>query len=205
MYAAAIWLVWVLVQQAGVNSIVIALGGMLLIAFAAWLYDTTLASSSRVRNAGTLSALALLLLAFGFSYVGISNTVANVTTNNQNKTVEKNWEPYSQARLDELLLEGKPVFLNFTASWCISCLVNERVALSDGNVKETFAQEGIIYLKGDWTNRDLAITQFLQKFNRSGVPLYVFYPAGKSDQPVELPQILTPDIVISAVKKLSSH
>jgi len=205
MYAAAIWLVWVLVQQAGVNSIVIALGGMLLIAFAAWLYDTTLASSSRVRNAGTLSALALLLLALGFSYVGISNTVANVTTNNQNKTVEKNWEPYSQARLDELLLEGKPVFLNFTASWCISCLVNERVALSDGNVKETFAQEGIIYLKGDWTNRDLAITQFLQKFNRSGVPLYVFYPAGKSDQPVELPQILTPDIVISAVKKLSSH
>ena len=91
------------------------------------------------------------------------------------------------------------MFLNFTASWCISCLVNERVALSDDKVKDTFQQEGIIYLKGDWTNRDAAITQFLQKFNRSGVPLYVFYPAGKSDQPAELPQILTPDMVISAV------
>jgi thiol:disulfide interchange protein len=84
-------------------------------------------------------------------------------------------------------------------------LVNERVALSDTKVKETFKQEGIIYLKGDWTNRDLAITQFLQKFNRSGVPLYVFYPAGRSDQPAELPQILTPDMVISAVTDSSSH
>lgn len=208
MYAAAIWLVWVLVQQAGVNSIVIALGGMLLIAFAAWLYNTTLLSSTRVRNAGTVSALALLLLTLGMSYVGINSSsasVVNATKNGSEKTAEQNWEPYSEARLNELLREGKPVFLNFTASWCISCLVNERVALSDTSVKEIFKQEGITYLKGDWTNRDLAITQFLQKFNRSGVPLYVFYPAGKSDQPAELPQILTPDMVISAVTDSSSH
>lgn len=208
MYAAAIWLVWVLVQQAGINAIVIALGGMLLIAFAAWLYNTTLLSSTQVRNTGTVSALALLLLTLGISYVGINSSsasVVNATKNGSEKTAEQNWEPYSEARLNELLREGKPVFLNFTASWCISCLVNERVALSDAKVKETFKQEGIIYLKGDWTNRDLAITQFLQKFNRSGVPLYVFYPAGKSDQPAELPQILTPDIVVSAVTDTSSH
>jgi thiol:disulfide interchange protein len=77
--------------------------------------------------------------------------------------------------------------------------VNERVALSDVKVKESFKQAGITYLKGDWTNRDLEITNFLKKFNRSGVPLYVFYPAGKPDEPRELPQILTPDMVISAV------
>lgn len=202
MYAAAIWLVWVLVQQAGVNAIVIALGGMLLIAFAAWLYDTTLSSSTRVRRAGTVSAIALIMFALGVSYLSVNSSSAgagNATANNKNETAEQNWEPYSEARLSELLRDGKPVFLNFTASWCISCLVNERVALSDANVKETFKQEGIIYLKGDWTNRDLAITQFLQKFNRSGVPLYVFYPAGKPEQPAELPQILTPDMVISAV------
>ena len=93
------------------------------------------------------------------------------------------------------------MFLNFTASWCISCLVNERVALSTDAVKNHFQQEGIVYLKGDWTNRDEHITAFLQKFNRSGVPLYVFYPAGPEDTPIELPQILTPDIVISAVSK----
>lgn len=207
MYAAAIWLVWVLVQQAGVNAIVIALGGMLLIAFAAWLYDTTLVSSTRARKAGAVSALALLLLVLVMSYLAInssSTSVAKDTESGSKKTIEQNWEPYSDARLNELLREGKPVFLNFTASWCISCLVNERVALSDDKVKETFKQEGITYLKGDWTNRDVAITQFLQKFNRSGVPLYVFYPAGKSDQPAELPQILTPDMVISAVTSKTS-
>lgn len=207
MYAAAIWLVWVLVQQAGVNSIVIALGGMLLIALAAWLYDTTLLSSTRVRKAGTASALALVIFVIGVSYLSVNSSTANAvntTANNTGKTAEQNWEPYSEARLNELLIEGKPVFLNFTASWCISCLVNERVALSDSKVKETFKQQGIAYLKGDWTNRDLAITQFLQKFNRSGVPLYVFYPAGKSDQATELPQILTPDIVISAVTTLTT-
>ncbi len=205
MYAAAIWLVWVLVQQTGVNAIIIALGGMLLIAFAAWLYDTTFTASTRARTAGRASALALLLLTLGISYLSVNSNslvAANAATavaDNSEKAAEQNWEPYSKVRLNELLAEGTPVFLNFTASWCISCLVNERVALSDAKVKATFKQEGIVYLKGDWTNRDLEITQFLQKFNRSGVPLYVFYAAGKPEQPAELSQILTPDMVISAV------
>jgi thiol:disulfide interchange protein DsbD len=198
MYAAAIWLVWVLVQQAGVDAIVVALGGMLLIAFAAWLYNSTLASSNTARNLGTISALVLLLLALVIGYRGVKSSSAIAATSSI-KTAEQNWESYSDSRLRELLGEGKPVFLNFTASWCISCLVNERVALSDVKVKESFKQAGITYLKGDWTNRDAEITNFLKKFNRSGVPLYVFYPAGKSSEPRELPQILTPDMVISAV------
>jgi thiol:disulfide interchange protein len=207
MYAAAIWLVWVLVQQVGVNAIVIALGGMLLIAFAVWLYDATLFASTKIRKVGTAIALALLLFVLVMSYLGVNVSSANASklSINSEKAAEQNWEPYSEARLNELLLEGKPVFLNFTASWCISCLVNERVALTNTKVKETFKQQGIVYLKGDWTNRDVAITQFLQKFNRSGVPLYVFYPAGKSDQPAELPQILTPDMVISAVTNKPSN
>lgn len=207
MYAAAIWLVWVLVQQAGVNVLVIALGGMLLIAFAAWLYNTTLLSSTRVRRVGTIVAIALITFVLGVSYLNVtahSASPVNGASHKINTAAEQNWEPYSEARLAELLGEGKPVFLNFTASWCISCLVNERVALSDASVKETFKQQGIVYLKGDWTNRDAAITQFLQKFNRSGVPLYVFYPAGQSAQPAELPQILTPDRVIAAVTKPAS-
>lgn len=211
MYAAAIWLVWVLVQQAGVNALVIALGGMLLIAFAAWLYNTTLLSRTGVRRAGTVFAIALITFVLGVSYLrvngnslSVADGAVNTNANKVNTSVEQNWEPYSEARLAELLREGKPVFLNFTASWCISCLVNERVALSDASVKETFKQQGIVYLKGDWTNRDAAITQFLQKFNRSGVPLYVFYPAGQSARPAELPQILTPDRVIAAVTKPAS-
>ncbi len=209
MYAAAIWLVWVLAQQAGINSIVVALGGMLLIALAAWLYDSTLASSNQIRRWGTGSALALVLLSLFTGYAGVNSSDANaefVTAGaTAGKATEKNWEPYSDARLAELLAEGKPVFLNFTASWCISCLVNERVALSDITVKTAFKESDITYLKGDWTNRDLEITNFLKKFNRSGVPLYVFYPAGNAGEPAVLPQILTPDIVISAVTTTSSH
>lgn len=211
MYAAAIWLVWVLAQQAGVNSIAVALGGMLLIALAAWLYDSTLVSSNRVRRLGTGSALALVLLSLFTGYVGVNSSAASARLSAEHaagtvgKSAEKNWEPFSESRLAELLGEGKPVFLNFTASWCISCLVNERVALSDARVKATFNDDGIIYLKGDWTNRDVEITNFLKKYNRSGVPLYVFYPAGNAGEPTELPQILTPDIVISAVTNNKPH
>ncbi|WP_323814200.1 protein-disulfide reductase DsbD family protein [Cellvibrio sp. NN19] len=198
MYAAAIWLVWVLVQQAGVNAVVIALGGMLLIAIAAWLYSATAMANGRARLVGNGVALILILAALYMGYAGVNQPASGQLKKAEN-IADKNWEAFSDERLAQLLAEGKPVFLNFTASWCISCLVNERVALSDESVKDAFKKEGIVYLKGDWTNRDQTITQFLQKFNRSGVPLYVFYPAGKPEQPVELSQILTPNMVISAV------
>ena len=199
MYAAAIWLVWVLVQQAGVDAVVIVLGGMLLIALAAWIFNGSRTAEKNGRLYGTLIALALVLLAIGF---GVSKINAPESAAQKSAaSANENWEAYSDARLQTLLAEGKPVFLNFTASWCISCLVNERVALSTDAVKSEFSQQGITYLKGDWTNRDPQITAFLKKFNRSGVPLYVFYPAGKTDRPKELPQILTPDIVIAAVSE----
>jgi thiol:disulfide interchange protein len=203
MYAAAIWLVWVLVQQAGADAVILALGGMLLLALAAWIYNATRNLSDQGRWAGNFSVLLLVATALG---VGVSQVnqsgnslVASDTAAASTKNV--NWEAYSDARLQSLLADGKPVFLNFTASWCISCLVNERVALGTDKVRQAFAQQGITYLKGDWTNKDPEITAFLKKFNRSGVPLYVFYPAGQAQQPKELPQILTPDIVVAAVSE----
>lgn len=204
MYAAAIWLVWVLVQQVGVDAVVIALGGMLLIALAAWIYDSSRNASGNARGFGSVSALALVLLAVGFGSMQVNSTAlsaqqSTVKQSTAQKAADVNWEAYSDERLQSLLAEGKPVFLNFTASWCISCLVNERVALSTDAVKQQFKQQGITYLKGDWTNRDPQITAFLKKFNRSGVPLYVFYPTGQADSPKELPQILTPDLVVAAV------
>ena len=136
------------------------------------------------------------MLALGGGYSGVK-LGAPVQENAQ---AAHNWQAFDNARLQTLLDEGKPVFLNFTAAWCISCLVNERVALSHARVVDAFAVDDITYLKGDWTNRDPAITAFLASFGRSGVPLYLFYPAGKSTEPVHLPQILTPDIVLAAVR-----
>jgi thiol:disulfide interchange protein DsbD len=130
--------------------------------------------------------------------------VAVATTSQANVQVSaKQWEVYTPERFEQLTADGKPVFLNFTAAWCISCLVNERVALSNSKVMDAFARSKITYLKGDWTNRDANITEMLTRFGRIGVPLYVFYPAGASAKPVELPQILTPDIVLSSIKNAS--
>ena len=106
-------------------------------------------------------------------------------------------EAFSPDRLAEALGEGRPVLVNMTAAWCITCLVNERLALSTVEVTQAFSDAGILYLKGDWTNRDPAITEYLAGFGRTGAPIYVLYP-GAGD-PRVLPQILTPAIVDAAI------
>ena len=115
------------------------------------------------------------------------------------------WEPYSPRRLAELREQGKPVFVNFTAAWCITCLVNERVALRSPAVAEAFARKGVVYLKADWTSRSAEIASVLGSFGRSGVPLYVVYPAraggAVAAEPRVLPQILSEGTIIEAFDK----
>ncbi len=198
MYGAAVWLVWVLAQQAGVNAVAVALGGMVAIGFAAWIYEATKYANVGARRSGAgFAGLALAAALLG-GYWSVETPALAVAFESE-QTPQKNWEPYSASRLAELREEGKPVFLNFTAAWCISCLVNERVALSQASVIDAFEQSGITYLKGDWTNRDPEITRILAKFGRSGVPLYVYYPAGIDAEPEVLPQLLTPEIVTQTV------
>lgn len=198
MYGAAVWLVWVLALQAGVNTVAVALGGMVAIGFAAWLYESTKFSEAGARRSGAgIAGISLAAALFG-GYVAVETPAPAVVLDSP-KSQQKNWEPYSAARLEELRAEGKPAFLNFTAAWCISCLVNEQVALSQASVVDAFKQSGITYLKGDWTNRDTEITRILAEFGRSGVPLYVYYPAGIHSKPVILPQLLTPEIVTEAI------
>ncbi len=205
MYAASVWLVWVLAQQAGANAVAVALGGMVVIAFAAWLYDSTRFGSALAQHGGAGIAVVALAVAVVGGYVGIESGAANAAAKpSSSPVVTRHWEPYTPQRLQSLLDEGKPVLLNFTAAWCISCLVNERVALSDGRVIAALQKSGITYLKGDWTNRDPQITEILAKFGRSGVPLYVLYPSGAGSKPVELPQILTPEIVLNAIAGASN-
>jgi thiol:disulfide interchange protein DsbD len=112
------------------------------------------------------------------------------------------WEPFTDARLAELRAAGKPVFVNVTAAWCLTCLVNERVALRSPGVTEALARRGVTTLKADWTNRDPAITRVLGSFGRNGVPLYLLYPASASGTPAVLPQILSERVIVDALDTL---
>lgn len=188
MYGAVVWLLWVLAQQAGPDGVALALIGLVVIAFGLWWRNASGASA-----VGTVAALAGMALALGLS-TWIKPVAADVAT----AGAAVGHEAYSAERVAELRAQNKPVFINMTASWCISCLVNERVALSRPEVKDAFAKAGITYLKGDWTREDPAITAVLKAHGRSGVPLYLYYAPGAAEAQV-LPQILTPGLVIEAV------
>lgn len=199
MYGAAVWLVWVLAQQAGVNAVPLALGGMIVLGLIAWIFDSTRATSGG-RRLAVNSVLALATLAT----VGLSFQAVNVLAASPAQVAQagagQHWEAYSPPRLAELRQQGKPVFINLTAAWCITCLVNEKVALSQPAFKELLQKEGITYMKGDWTNQDAQISALLKQYGRSGVPLYLFYPSGTGSEAQVLPQILTHDIVSSALR-----
>ncbi|HEY8880196.1 MAG TPA: thioredoxin family protein [Roseateles sp.] len=188
MYAAVVWLLWVLAQQAGADGVALALGGMVLIAFGLWWRNASGASAL-----GTGAALVSVALALAAA-VWIKPVAADVRA----AAGESATEVFSPSRLAELRGQNKPVFVNLTAAWCISCLVNERVALSRPEVHEAFAKAGVVYLKGDWTREDPTITAVLKAHGRSGVPLYLYYAPGAAEAQV-LPQILTPGLVIEAV------
>ncbi len=197
LYLTAIWLLWVLGRETDITSVAAILVGLLLLLFATWLYS--LGSTQRIFwryfNRGTAglavtAALALLLLP------GFHNSSAM-----SSKAAEDFWEPYSGVRLAELRSKNLPVFVNMTADWCISCIANERVALSMPRVRSAFRAKGVVPLKGDWTNNDPEVTQVLKSFNREGVPLYILYP-GDGTAPVLLPQWLTPFNVLKALEAI---
>jgi thiol:disulfide interchange protein/DsbC/DsbD-like thiol-disulfide interchange protein len=205
LYASVAWLVWVLAIQTGPHGVFAALGGIVLLAFAVWLAKVTLDAKAHGRMAGragsTVAAAAALGLIVGLGAFSTPSTPVSTT----GRSAEgPRYEPFSTERLAALRAAGKPVFVNMTAAWCITCLVNERVALSSAEVSERFASLDIAYLKGDWTNGDPQITALLESFGRSGVPLYALYGPGNA-KPVLLPQLLTETIVLDALQDLSSQ
>ena len=122
-----------------------------------------------------------------------------LTTTSQSQMQKLHWKEYSPALVDQLRKENQPIFIDFTAAWCLTCQVNERIVFNNKEVIEEFLKQGIMLVKADWTNSDPKITQALQSFGRSGVPLYVYYPQDGSD-PVILPEVITPAIVLKVIK-----
>ncbi|MEP6548004.1 MAG: protein-disulfide reductase DsbD domain-containing protein [Gammaproteobacteria bacterium] len=200
IYASAAWLLWVLAQQTSSLGLGAALAGAILVALAAWAYQKSKSSSSTGRVAALVAATLAVLLAI-FLPVRFGDAVASTGTSAGGRGVRADggWQPYDAAQVARLSAAGKPLLVNFTASWCLTCLVNERNAFADSAVQEVFRSRGVTLMKGDWTNRDPAITRALAAFGRAGVPLYVVYNARPgSSTPVVLPQLLTANVVQSA-------
>ncbi|WP_347332405.1 protein-disulfide reductase DsbD family protein [Marinimicrobium locisalis] len=178
LYLTSVWLLWVLGRQAGANAVAAVGVGAVAIAFAGWLLTRQPRSSIARWSRYSLVALAW-----------ISALLLPWQTLNSDAE-ESQWEPYSPDRLAELRREGEPVFVNLTADWCVTCLTNEKVTLSTDEVESAFDRLGATTLKGDWTRRDPTITALLEEYGRSGVPLYLWFPANHSGPGIVLPQIL---------------
>lgn len=191
MFASAVWLVWVVSQQGGPEAVGWTLGGMVALAFAIWLLERQPTARS------TRHVLTLLgLIVGGFTFASLALIVPQKDPALE-ITIAKNFETFKPSALDKALQEtDDPVFVNMTASWCITCLVNEKATLNTPEVHALFDEHNVTYFKGDWTNQDADITAFLQLYGRTGVPIYVFYGArdmqtGERPDAVVLPQILS--------------
>ncbi len=202
MYASAVWMIWVLTQQTGADGVIYALGGMILIAFAIWLLKLGSGASAATWVRRGLAAVAVLLaFAAALRLEDGPATAASAPGGPAAGVNFDGWERFSRARMNEAVAAGKPVFVDFTAAWCITCLVNERVALETQAARQAFEHAGVVKLKGDWTNRDPEITSLLKELGRAGVPLYLFWVPGAA-QPKMLPQVLTESLILSELAAL---
>lgn len=198
LYATAVWLLWVLGQQTGPDAMALVIGSCVLLALAAWLYQQRHVS----RGGWKLASAVIILLCLGLSISALRSPLMTTRATGTGIAASENYEAFSEARLAALRAQGKPVFVNMTAAWCITCLVNERVALSSEPFLNAMSEQGVTYLKGDWTNNDPEITAVLKRFETSGVPLYLMFPADPAKPAEVLPQILTEGIMLDALGRI---
>ena len=193
LYATVAWLLWVLSQQVDQASLLVALMSLVLLSFLLWCWQQLRTSTRLVYKAG----LVLLLILSLAATLSRQHVPADAKLQ-----ASADWQAYDPVRLSELKRDGQAVLVNFTAAWCITCLVNEKVAISQPGVQSQLRKRGVVYMKADWTNRDPQITDMLSRYHRSGVPLYLLFPGNGRDA-IMLPNILTEGILIDALQQVA--
>ena len=195
IFATVIWLAWVLAGAYGAGALAALLGSFLLLAIAGWFLGRWPA-----RRWSTVVAALILLGVIALAVFGqrLAGNAGGAGKSAMDSTAAGGWEPWSAEAVSRYQAQGRPVFVDFTASWCLSCQVNERVALNQPEVQRAFAERKVVLLRADWTRHDEAITQALTALGRSGVPAYALYLPGETS-PRLLPEVLTPGIVMDAV------
>lgn len=196
MYLTAVWLLWVLAKQRGADAIALVLAGAVLLGLGLWWWE-------KARWAGRrLSAALALLVVLGALWPAWAVQQMPAPARTDAATNADGSVPYSAEALAALRRDGRVVFVNMTADWCVSCKANERTVLSRDDFRAALEAAGAVYMKGDWTDVDPAITAFLESHGAVGVPLYVVYP--RTGEPVTLPTLLTMDAVREALAKAAN-
>lgn len=192
MFATVVWLVWVLGQQTGIDGASALLALLVGLALVIWAF--TLRGKSRAPIAAIcIAAFAGMTWATGKNIITFSEPASSAISSAR-------WQAWAPGKVDELVAAGSPVFVDFTAAWCVTCQYNKRTALADAGVLADFDAKKTVLLRADWTRRDPAITTALAALGRNGVPVYVFYQVGKA--PVVLSEILSVSEVRAAIADL---
>jgi thiol:disulfide interchange protein DsbD len=198
LYATVAWLAWVLGALGGIDTIFALLAGLVLVAMGAWFYG-------RWAHAGGIwqPAIAVMLAVVGIA-VAWPGPVTAPGVEAPPKAGEIAWQPWSPEEVRRLTESGRPVFVDFTAAWCVTCQVNKRIALNNSDVVKSFAAHGVTALKADWTRQDPRITAELAKLGRNAVPVYAIYMPG-GEAPRLLPELLTPSLVLAEIQRLPAQ
>ena len=199
LMGTVLWLLWVLGKQLGVEGVIWTGAFLLCVGLACWLVGqwVDLRSSRRRRTVVRGVGLAILLGGYWVFLSPVLEVEQSLAASGDGEESGLVWEPFSVARVEQLLATGqRHVFIDFTAEWCWTCKVYERTVLASDAVSERFAALDMALIKADWTNRNPEISQLLRRFGRSGVPLYVIFPAGRADRPLVLPEVITPGLVL---------
>ncbi len=199
IFVAVIWMVWVFAQVAGSNGVAALLAGLLLTAIAGWLLGHWPA-----KWMSAAVALLLLLAAIALPSIAAKELPARSAATQASMPTAA-WQPFSPQRLAAERAQSKAVFVDFSAAWCLSCQVNERVVLDRPDVEEAFRKSGVVMMRADWTNHDDTITAALAQLGRSGVPTYALYSGEPQTAPKVLPEVLTSGIVLDALKGLRAE
>jgi len=195
LYATVAWLLWVLAQQVDQQSLLYTLLSLVFIALGLWFWQNTRTAS----RAWRIPAAMTLLIVIGLmsSLLWKLEPASAVPTTGQQTS-----EPYDADTLARFRAEGQQVLVNFTAAWCITCLVNEKVVLGTFEIQTELRDRAVVYMKGDWTNKDPDITRVLEQYGRNGVPLYLLFPSDPQREVIVLPNILTKGIVRRSLDQL---